>query len=152
MSMKTDMSLIDEEETGAETNASSKAGQRASNEDLALDRTRMASERTLQAWVRTALSMIAFGFTLYKFLQVMQAQSTAPVLRPQAPRNVGLTLVGIGTFAVTVACLQHWKYVKKLRPVKPYNPWDLAFMVGILIGLLGVLIFASIVRTAGPFG
>jgi len=58
------------------------------NDILAIDRTRMASERTLQAWVRTALSMIAFGFTLYKFLQVMQAQSTVPVLRPQAPRNV----------------------------------------------------------------
>jgi hypothetical protein len=32
---------------------------------LALDRTRMASERTLMAWVRTALSMISFGFTIW---------------------------------------------------------------------------------------
>ena len=122
------------------------------NDILAIDRTRMASERTLQAWVRTALSMIAFGFTLYKFLQVMQAQSTVPVLRPNPPRNVGLTLVGIGTFAVAVACVQHWQYVRKLRPDQPYKPWDLAFIVAILIGLLGVLIFASIIRTGGPFG
>ena len=151
--MKTNMSLVDEESTGRNATASSKAeGRASSSQELALDRTRMASERTLQAWVRTALSMIAFGFTLYKFLQVMQAQSTAPVLRPQAPRNVGLTLVGIGTFAVAAACLQHWQYVRKLRPDKPYKPWDLAFIVAILIGLLGILIFASIVRTAGPFG
>jgi putative membrane protein len=122
------------------------------NDILAIDRTRMAAERSLMAWVRTALSMIAFGFTLYKFLQAMQAQSTVPVLRPQAPRNVGLVLVGIGTFAVIVACVQHWQYVRKLRPDQPYKPWDLAFIVGILIGLLGVLIFASIVRTGGPFG
>ena len=54
---------------------------------LALDRTRMAAERTLMAWVRTALSMIGFGFTIYKFLQVVQEQSTLPVLRPQAPRT-----------------------------------------------------------------
>ena len=122
------------------------------NDVLAIDRTRMAAERNLMAWVRTSLSMIAFGFTLYKFLQAMQAQSTVPVLRPQAPRNVGLTLVGIGTFAVAVACVQHWKYVRKLRPDQPYKPWDLAFIVAILIGLLGVLIFASIIRTGGPFG
>lgn len=119
---------------------------------LALDRTQMASERTLQAWVRTALSMIAFGFTLYKFLQVMQQQSTVPVLLPNAPRNVGLALVGIGTFAVTVACVQHWKYMKKLHPDQPYRPWDLASIVAILIGLLGILIFVSIVRTSGLFG
>jgi len=119
---------------------------------LALDRTRMASERTLMAWVRTALSMIGFGFTIYKFLQVVQEQSKLPVLRPQAPRNVGLMLVGIGTFAVIIACVQHWQYIKKLRPDQPYKPWDLTFIVACLIGLLGLLIFVSIILRAGPLG
>jgi inner membrane protein YidH len=150
--MKTETPLIEAEAVGMKTTTSSNADVKASGEDLAIDRTRMASERTLQAWVRTALSMIAFGFTLYKFLQVMQQQSPVPVLRPNAPRNVGLALVGIGTFAVIVACIQHWKYMKKLHPEQPYRPWDLASIVGILIGLLGILIFVSIVRTAGPFG
>ena len=36
---------------------------------LALERTRLAAERSLMAWVRTALSMISFGFTIYKFMQ-----------------------------------------------------------------------------------
>ena len=146
------MPSIDEEATGVQTTASSRTSARVSNDEMALGRTRMASERTLMAWIRTALSMIAFGFTLYKFLQVMQQQSPVPVLRPNAPRNVGLALVGIGTFAVIVACIQHWKYLRKLSPDQPYRPWDLASIVGILIGLLGILIFVSIVRTAGPFG
>ena len=119
---------------------------------LALDRTRLAAERTLMAWVRTALSMIGFGFTIYKFLQVVQEQSTLPVLRPQAPRNLGLMLVGIGTFAVIIACVQHWQYVGKLRPDQPYKPWDLAFIVAVLIALLGLLMFGSIVLRAGPLG
>jgi uncharacterized membrane protein YidH (DUF202 family) len=92
---------------------------------LALDRTRMAAKRTLMAWVRTALSMISFGFTIYKFLQVLQEQSTLPVMRPQTPRDVGLTLTGIGTFAVMIACL---------------------------IAFLGLLIFVSIIFRSGPLG
>ena len=119
---------------------------------LALDRTRLAAERTLMAWVRTALSMISFGFTIYKFLQVLQGQSTLPVLRPQAPRDVGLTLIGIGTFAVLIACVQHWKYIKKLRPDQPYRPWDLTFIVACLIGFLGLLMIVSIILKAGPLG
>ena len=119
---------------------------------LALDRTRMASERTLMAWVRTALSMISFGFTIYKFLQVIQEQDRLHVLRSQAPRDVGLTLTGIGTFAVIIACVQHWKYVKKLRPDQPYRPWDLTFIVACFIALLGLLTFGSILVRAGAFG
>jgi putative membrane protein len=120
---------------------------------LALDRTRMAAERTLIAWVRTALSMISFGFTIYKFLQVLQEQSKLPVMRPQTPRDMGLTLTGIGTFAVIIACVQHWKYVKKLRPDQPYKLWrDLTFIVACIIAILGLLIFVSIILRAGPLG
>ncbi len=121
------------------------------NDQLAIDRTRFASERSLMAWIRTALSMIAFGFTIYKFLQALHAQSPVPVLRPNAPRNIGLLLVGIGTFAVAVAVIQHWKYVRKLSPGQTGRRWDLAIIVAILIGLLGILIFASMVYTSGPF-
>ena len=42
----------------------------------------------------SVLSMISFGFTIYKFLQVIDEQSTVPVLRPNAPPNVGLVLTG----------------------------------------------------------
>ena len=37
---------------------------------LALDRTWLAHERTMLAWVRTAASLISFGFTIYKFFQL----------------------------------------------------------------------------------
>jgi putative membrane protein len=96
--------------------------------------------------------MISFGFTIYKFLQVVQEQSTVPVLRPQAPRELGLTLIGIGTFAVIVASVQHWNYVKKLRIDSSYKPWDLTLTVACLIALLGFLMFGSILFRAGAFG
>ena len=52
---------------------------------LAIDRTRMAAERSLMAWVRTALSVITFGFTFYKFMQFLHEQSKEPLARPLRP-------------------------------------------------------------------
>ena len=118
------------------------------NDLLAIDRTRLAAERNLMAWVRTALSMITFGFTLYKVLQAIQAQSTVPVLHP---RNAGLTLIGIGTFALIAASIQHWKYVRKLSTVQPHSPWDLALIIACLLALLGFLMFGGILFRSGPF-
>ena len=96
--------------------------------------------------------MISFGFTIYKFLQVIDEQSTVPVLRPNAPRNVGLVLTGLGTFVVVIASIQHWSYVKNLRTDQPYKPWDLSFIVACLIAILGALLFGSILIRSGPFG
>ena len=119
---------------------------------LARDRTKMAADRSLLAWVRTALSMIAFGFTIYHFLQVVNEQSKTRVLVPNAPRDVGLALIGVGTFALIVACVQHWKYLKRLNPTQPYKPWDLAFIVACFLVLLGILMFASVIYKSGSFG
>ena len=44
--------------------------------ELAVDRTWLAHERTLMAWVRTATSMISFGFTIYKFFQFEAGKET----------------------------------------------------------------------------
>jgi putative membrane protein len=120
---------------------------------LAMERTRMAADRTLMGWIRTALSMISFGFTIFKFLEYTQEQGITPLLRAHGgPREVGLTLIGIGIFALIIACIQHWQFFKKLGAVQPYKPWDLAFIVAILIGLLGSVMFVSMVFRAGPLG
>lgn len=121
-------------------------------EILALDRTKLAAERTLMAWLRTALSMISFGFAIYHFMRVLQEQSVVPVLRPHAPRNLALALIGIGTGALIAACVQHVKYIRKLSVDPRYNPWDLTFIVACFIVLLGLLTFASILLRAGPLG
>ena len=118
---------------------------------LALDRTRMGVERTLMAWVRTALSLISFGFTIYKFLQAMQAQSPVIGDQPHAPRVVALTLIGIGTVALVAACFQYQNHLKRLFPDEPRSFRDLAFLVACSLGLLGILMFGSIILNSGPF-
>jgi putative membrane protein len=121
-------------------------------DNLAVDRTRFASERSLMAWLRTSLSMIAFGFTLYKFMQFMGDQSKVATLRPNSPRNLALGLIGIGTFALIAAIVQHRKYVRTLGVIHASKTWDLAFIVACLLALLGLLMFGSVLLSAGPLG
>src|SRR4249920_1334073 len=81
--------------------------------DLALQRTIIAADRTLMAWIRTALSMIGFGFTIYKFFQYQSEEIAAGnISRPQTPRNLGLTLVALGTLALAGAAWEHRRFLK----------------------------------------
>ena len=119
--------------------------------DLAFERTRMAAERTLIAWIRTALSMISFGFTIYKFLQAMQESQKLPI-QPGGPRNLGLTLIALGTTGLILASIQHRSLLKQLHYSSSVGArWSLAMMVAVAISLLGVLAFASIALRMGPY-
>lgn len=116
--------------------------------DLAFERTRMAAERTLIAWIRTALSMISFGFTIYKFLEALPG----PRVRPNGPRNLGLTLIALGTIGLILACVQHRSLLKQLNYSSSVGArWSLALMVAVAIALLGTLAFASIALRTGPY-
>ncbi|GAA1229423.1 MULTISPECIES: YidH family protein [Mycolicibacterium] len=49
---------------------------------LAVERTRLALERTTMAWIRTSTSLIAFGFTIFKFFQYQAEQNHRTVVSP----------------------------------------------------------------------
>lgn len=115
---------------------------------LAYERTRMAADRTLMGWIRTDLSMIGFGFTIYKFLESIQHTEYTK----QSPATVGLFLIGMGVVSLAIACAQHWRYLKMLRPDHPYKGWDLPLVVAFLIGMFGLSAFISIILKAGPLG
>jgi len=85
-------------------------------------RTRMALDRTLMAWVRTAVSLIGFGFTIVQFFQRFhEMEGVAPAVRPQAPRNLGLALMGAGVVALVIAALEYRRMVHYLWS-DPYRP------------------------------
>jgi putative membrane protein len=76
-------------------------------------RTRLSVERTMMSWVRTAVSLIGFGFTIVQFFERMQdLPGIAPAHFPDAPRYLGLTLIlcGIASLVISV-----WEYRWGLR-------------------------------------
>ena len=105
---------------------------------LATDRTRLAHDRTLMAWVRTATSLISFGFTIYKFFQYLQERQTNVEERLLGPRGFALIMITIGIVALALATLQHRRDMIALRALHPEVPYSMATVLAGLISLLGL--------------
>ncbi len=73
-------------------------------------RTRLSVERTMMSWVRTAISLIGFGFTIVQFFERMQEMpGVAPAHFPDAPRYLGLSLIFCGIVALVISIWEyHW--------------------------------------------
>jgi uncharacterized membrane protein YidH (DUF202 family) len=120
--------------------------------DLAYRRSVIAAERTLMAWIRTSISMIGFGFTIYKFFQYLPEDiAKGNIRRPQAPRNLGLTLIALGTLALAGAAWQHLHFLKQIGAGRERNTWSISFLVAIFVVLIGVLTFYGVLLRHGPY-
>jgi putative membrane protein len=69
-------------------------------------RTRLAAERTMMAYMRTAVSLIGFGFTIFQFFyKFRQASEIANARFPNAAWYLGLALIVCGTMAALLSIL-----------------------------------------------
>lgn len=114
-----------------------------SNNELALERNRLANERTLMAWIRTSVSLISFGFSIYKFFDFFHEghmASTGVI----GPRRYAIFMIGIGLFALVTAVAQQWWNVRVAH--KPgLKPYSLATVVAGLVAVAGTLAMITVV-------
>jgi putative membrane protein len=115
-----------------------------SNERLAEQRTAMAADRTLMAWVRTSTSLISFGFTIYKAFHTLLAREAQEAFRPHGIRHLSLFLIFMGTLPLLLAMLEHWHVMRLLGK----SPTDLlaspSFLLGSVMSAFGLLLFGTI--------
>jgi putative membrane protein len=69
---------------------------------------RLALEMTMMAWIRMAITLIGFGFTIVQFFERLNdMEGVAPAAQPFAARYVGLVLIGAGVVALVVSVVQY---------------------------------------------
>lgn len=111
----------------------------------ACERTIMAQERTLMAWIRTATSLITFGFTIYKFFALELGAKAGPrVHQVIGPREFALFMILIGLFALAVATFQNVQDSKSMRKDYPKARPSLSSLVAAMIAALGLLAMAAV--------
>jgi inner membrane protein YidH len=105
---------------------------------LAFVRTRAAYERTMMAWIRTATSLITFGFSIYKFFQLEEYRKLEPN-RLIGPRQFSLALVSIGLVSLLLATIEYRQNMRTLRDEYPDSHRSLAVFVAALLSVLGIV-------------
>ena len=103
-----------------------------------------AAERTLLAWVRTGLTIIALGFVVARFgLFLSLLAATAPDHTEHAWSGlVGVALVFVGSLAIFGALHNHRRYVRTLPATDipaVAIPW-LTTALSLAIALCGLLL------------
>jgi putative membrane protein len=112
---------------------------------LAVERNVMATDRTLMAWTRTSISMISFGFTVYKLLHVANKEGILLINNPAGPRNLGLFLIAIGTLSLAMGMLEHRNALKRLNHTPGHVILSPGFLVSAAVMLLGMFLFVTII-------
>ena len=119
--------------------------------ELAKERNREAADRTLMAWIRTALSLIGFGFGIDAIVQSLEKTrlGSAPNLGLDA-RIVGISFIAIALFAVVVAMVQYRQEIKMLAAgdYRYQSSLPLALAVAGALGVVGLFAGISIVIRA----
>ncbi len=107
-----------------------------------------AAERTLLAWNRTSLALIAFGFVVERAGILIEAVVPDSVATKMSGAMfwLGLAFIGLGAFAAAYSSRQYLIVLKTLSPAERpsgYNAqWCLA--VNIIVAALGACLAVAL--------
>ena len=106
-----------------------------------------AAERTLLAWLRTGLTIIAIGFLVSRFglfLQLFSTQATNLAYRANLSTSavLGVAFVVIGSLTILSAAIQHRRFVSTLSETSLPSKYSskLAVALSISIAVLGIVL------------
>jgi putative membrane protein len=128
---------------------------------MSFQRTRMSADRTLMSVMRTSLSLISFGFTIFQVFEKLRESGT--LAHAAAPRNFGVTLVGLGILMLIGGIIYHLQFMVGLREERKamtasglihgesHFPVSLTLITAVILLLVGIVAIVSMVFQVGPF-
>ena len=115
--------------------------------ELARERNRAAADRTLMAWIRTSLSLIAFGFSIGKIYDYLEKVNPELMLDPiDSARIFGEAFIALGVFGLLAAIVQYRRILKQIvhGEFVYAEPLPLAMITATILLLIGVFGFIAV--------
>ena len=94
-----------------------------------------AAERTLLAWIRTGITIMAFGFVVARFnllLRLLRAGEGQPVQQAGPSHYLGAALVLIGIVAISAGSKRYREFCRRLG--SSYMPSPHAEVLPLILG------------------
>jgi putative membrane protein len=110
-----------------------------------------AAERTLLAWNRTSLTLMAFGFVIERFglfLHLLSPKQGMPVERGVS-FWVGIAFILLGAYSAGTATAQYRKVLKTLKPNEIPDGYSVngGPIINLLVAFLGLALVAYLFVT-----
>ncbi|MGZ4994332.1 MAG: YidH family protein [Methylobacter sp.] len=114
-----------------------------------------AAERTLLAWLRTGLTIIAIGFVVARFglfvrLLSIQAQPHQYGVSSSLSASIGIAFVVVGSLSIFMAAVQHVRFIATLTPpdLPPAYSRKIAVVLSLVVAALGIALSGYLLFTS----
>jgi len=102
-----------------------------------------AAERTVLAWNRTSLALMAFGFVIERFglfVQMLFPRPNSGGLHGELAFWIGLAFILLGSISSVIASLQYHRLVRTLKPIEIPEGYGVrsCVVVNLAVAALGV--------------
>lgn len=112
--------------------------------ELAKERNREASDRTLMAWIRTSISLIGFGFAIaktYEYIEADYMEETGRALDAlHTPVIFGISFIVLGMLGIFAGVIQYGRILNRIHSDQftYIEPRPLPKIMAILLLVIGV--------------